>query len=113
MAQNRKKLIDLFIGNISNSIIHKILEKAIDKEEISVKYSKELITSWEIAKEYRKKINPVNSPLPDKDIEYVKNRIKNKVRSELMLRILKGYKNIDLGLIEELIDKDLREMKVI
>ena len=113
MAQNRKKLIDLFIGNISNSIIHKILEKAIDKEEISVKYSKELITSREIAKEYRKKINPVNSPLPDKDIEYVKNRIKNKVRSELMLRILKGYKNIDLGLIEELIDKDLREMKVI
>ncbi|MEK6932825.1 MAG: hypothetical protein AABW56_03475 [Nanoarchaeota archaeon] len=113
MTQNRKKLIDLFIGNISNSIIHKILEKAIDKEEISVKYSKELVIGWEIAKEYRKKINPVNSPFPDKDIEYVKNRIKNKVKSELMLRILKGYKNIDLNLIEELVDKDLREMKII
>ena len=52
MVQNRNKLIELFIGNASNSIVHRILEKAIAKErneEISDKYRKELITSFEIA----------------------------------------------------------------
>ncbi len=29
MSQNRNKLIDLFIGNLSNVIIHEILLKAI------------------------------------------------------------------------------------
>ncbi len=40
MVQNRNKLIDLFIGNISNSIVHKILEKAIDNKEIASKYER-------------------------------------------------------------------------
>lgn len=31
MPQNRNKLIELFIGNIVNAIVHDILEKAIDK----------------------------------------------------------------------------------
>jgi len=34
MSQNRNKLLGLFIGNISNVILHKILEKAIDLQEI-------------------------------------------------------------------------------
>ena len=55
MTQNRNKLIDLFIGNISNSVVHEILEKAIDNEEISRRYEKELTTSLEIAKKYREK----------------------------------------------------------
>ena len=72
MVQNRNKLIELFIGNASNSIVHRILEKAIAKErneEISDKYRKELITSFEIARRYRKGINPVNLPLPKKDMK--------------------------------------------
>ena len=67
---NRSKLIDKFIGNLSNAIIHKILEKAIDDREIASKYEKELTTSFKIAKKYREKINPIDTPLPDKDIGY-------------------------------------------
>jgi len=113
MVQNRKKLIDLFIGNISNSIIHEILEKAIDDEEISNRYQKELTTSLEIAKKYREKINPLNSSLPDKDVEYLKIKIRSKVKSELVLRISKGYKDIDLDLVDVLIDRFLKSTKVI
>jgi len=50
MAQNRNKLIELFIGNISNSIIHKILEIAVSREFVADKYRKELIASPELAK---------------------------------------------------------------
>ena len=38
--QNRNKLVDLFIGNITNYIVHKILEMAIDNLEIINKYKK-------------------------------------------------------------------------
>ena len=113
MVQNRNKLIDLFIGNISNSILHEILEKAIDDEELSNRYNKESLNSLEIAKKYREKINPINTPLPDKDIDYIKTKITNKVRAELMLRISKGYENINSDLIEELVDKALKNMNVI
>jgi hypothetical protein len=50
MPQNRNKLIDLLIGDISNSIAHKILEKAVESDEISNRYRKELINSFKIAK---------------------------------------------------------------
>ena len=112
MVQNRNKLIDLFIGNISNSVIHQILEKAINKE-MSSKYRKELITSLEIAKKYRQKVNPINSPLPHKDISYIRKKIVNKVRAELLIRIVKGYKNINLDLVDQLVDKLLKDTNVI
>lgn len=32
---NRNKLIDLFISNLANVVVHKVLEKAIDKPEVS------------------------------------------------------------------------------
>ena len=89
MVQNRNKLIDLFIGNISNSVIHKILEITIDNEDISNRYKKELTMSLEIAKKYREKINPAFSPFPNKDIKYIKTKIKNKVKAELSIRISK------------------------
>jgi len=112
MSQNRNKLIELFIGNMSNAIVHDILEKAIDKQEIAGKYRKELITSFEIAKRYREKINPVNMPLPYKDVFYIRNKIINKVKVELKLRISKGYENINLELIEEKVNKKLKEMVI-
>ena len=113
MVQNRNKLIDLFIGNVSNSILHEILEKATDEQELSNKYNKELLNSLEIAKKYREKINPMDTALPDKDIANIKTKITNKVRAELVLRISKGYENINLDLIEEFIDKALKDADVI
>ena len=31
---NRNKLLDAFISNLTNAVVHKILEKAINKPEI-------------------------------------------------------------------------------
>ena len=36
MPQNRNQLIELFIGNITNAIVHRILEKAIGKEVLAL-----------------------------------------------------------------------------
>ncbi|MBI2564967.1 hypothetical protein HYV79_03175, partial [Candidatus Woesearchaeota archaeon] len=112
MAQNRHKLIDLFIGNVANTVVHRILEKAIDDIDISKKYIKEIKNSWDIAKQYREKINPLNTPLPDEDIDKIKRKVKQKVNSELNIRIAQGYENIDLELVEPLINKALEELKV-
>ena len=55
MSQNRNKLRELFIGNISNSIVHRILEKAIDDENIRKYYDKEFSISKDYAHELEKK----------------------------------------------------------
>ena len=112
MAQNRNKLIGLFIGNISNSVVHKVLEMAAAEEELANKYNKELTTSFEIAKKYREKINPASAPLPENDISHIRNKITSKVISELKLRISKGYENIDLDLVEEFVDEKLKDANV-
>jgi len=75
MSQNRNKLIDLFAGNISNSVVHRVLEKAIEEENIRSHYDKEFLASLEVAKRYRDKINPINTPLPGKDIAKIKEKI--------------------------------------
>lgn len=113
MSQNRNKLISLFIGNISNAVVHKILEKAIEEEDIRKNYDKELLISLDVAKRYRAKINPKNSCLPEKDIKYIKEMVIKKANAELNLRISKGYENIDLGLVEGIADELLSETKVI
>ena len=113
MVQNRNKLIKLFIGNISNAIIHEVLEKAINDSEISDRYQKEINVSFNNAKEYREKINPKDSPLPEKDIKHIKNQIRNNVTNKLKQRISQGYENINLDLIEGLIDKFLKNTNMI
>lgn len=112
MVQNRSKLIRKFIGNLSNSVIHEILEKAIDDESIRKRYDKESMTSFKIAVKYREKINPKEEVLPEKDVKYIKKEIIKKVNAELKLRIKKGYLNIDLGLINKTVDKFLKNTKV-
>lgn len=113
MPQNRKKLIELFIGNVSNAVIHKILEKAIiDNEEIIDKYNKESLLSLKIAASYRQKINPIKTILPEKDKIYIKNKVTSKVKLELNIRIAKGYKNIDLSLIEIFVNETLKDFKI-
>ena len=99
MSQNRNKLIDLLIGNISNAILHRILEKAIDIPEIASKYTKEIKTSWYIAKAYREKINPPTN-FPEKDIGKIKEKLTRRIKSELSLRISRGYRNLNLDIVE-------------
>ena len=115
MPQNRNKLIDLFIGNIANAIIYETLIEAIkDKsKEIASHYQKEIENAIKISKNYREKINPLNISLPDKDISYIKLKIIKKVNAELRIRISKGYKNIDLTLANKLVEKILKETRII
>ncbi|MCX6741829.1 MAG: hypothetical protein NTX24_01475 [Candidatus Pacearchaeota archaeon] len=112
--QNRNKLINSLIGNLSNAVLHAILEKAISEEEkeIATHYNKELKTSFDVARRYRDKINPKFSPLLEKDAEEIKSQIMKNVKNELLLRISKGYKNINLNLIEKEVDSVLRLLKV-
>src|SRR3989338_7984609 len=98
MALNRKKFIDLFIGNASNAILHKILEKAVEDEIIRKYYDKEFLNSFQLAKKYREKINPKDGKIPE--YSEIKGAILKKVNNELNIRISKGYKNIDLDLAE-------------
>ena len=112
----RKKALGPFkkeLWDLKSQEKNKILEKAINNEEIINKYIKEQNISLEIAKKYRKKINPAKTILSDKDVAYIRNKIVNKVKAELILRISKGYKNINLGLIESMIDKVLKDVNII
>lgn len=112
MLQNRKKLIELIIGTISNAIVHEILRIASKNKEIASYYEKEIENAINISKKYRKKINPLNRLLSERDAEYIKNKIIKKARAELMLRISKGYKNIDLSVLEKLTNEILRDINI-
>ncbi|MBI2651937.1 hypothetical protein HYX00_00605 [Candidatus Woesearchaeota archaeon] len=110
MALNRKRLIDLFIGNVSNAILHRILEMVIEDEIIRKYYDKEFFNSFNIAKKYRENINPIGNRLPE--FSEIRASIVKKVKNELKIRISKGYKNINLNLVEPITDQILSELKV-
>jgi hypothetical protein len=110
--QNRNKLLELFAGNLANAVLHRFLEKAIDDEDIASRYLKEINNSWEISKRYREKINPLDRSLPHEDIKLLRNKIIQKVKAEVQIRITYGYQNLNLGLIEELVEEALKELKV-
>jgi len=113
MSQNRNKLIDLLIGNLSNAVLHKILERAASNiPEFSQKYNKELRNSWDIAKHYREKINPKDATLPTKDIEEIKRKLIIRVSSEMSIRISKGYKNLNLTDVEPEVVRAIKELKI-
>jgi hypothetical protein len=112
MPQNRKGLIDLFIGNLSNVIVHEIMGEATESEEIASYYKKEVENSLKISRKYRSRINPINTTLPEKDIEYIKKKLVNRVKSKLRERIFNGYKNISLNLVEKLVNKTLESTNV-
>src|SRR3989344_6970696 len=112
MPQNRKKLINILIGHISTAIVHEILIESTENKEMAPYYKKELETASKISKKYREKINPVESPLPSKDVEYIKDKITNKVKAELQIRISRGYKNIDLSTIEKFVNERLKETNI-
>lgn len=110
MALNRKKLINLFIGNAANAVLHKILENAVEDGTIRKYYDKEFLNSFEIAKKYRNKINPMGNKLPESS--EIKELLMKKVNNELKLRISKGYKNIDLSLVEPTTNEILSELRI-
>ena len=110
---NRNQLIDRFISNLSNAVLHKLLEKAIEQEEIAKRYNKEILNSWEIAKRYREKINPTIPPLQERDVSEIRRKLINKVKNELQMRIARGYKNLDITLVEDFVEKALKELQII
>ncbi len=112
IVQNRNKLIEKLIGNLANAIVHMLLEKASENEELAKGYRKESEESLNQAEQYRNKINPISSPLQEKDIEYIKNKLINKVKAKLLTRIEDGYKNISLNLVEKLVENKLKEMNI-
>lgn len=109
--QNRNKLLELFVGNLANVVLHRLLEKAIDDE--NNRYLKEINNSWEISKRYREKINPVDRPLPQEDIEQLKKKVIQKVKADVQTRISYGYKNLNADLIEPLVEEALKELEAI
>ena len=110
---NRNRLLDLFVSNLATVVVHKVLERAIDQPEITERYYKEVKNSWEIAKNYGAKINPINKALPAHDIAELRTKIITKVKAELNLRIAKGYTNIDISLVEEFVDDSLKGLGVL
>jgi spore germination protein YaaH len=112
MTQNKNQLIDILIGNLTNAIVHTILEKSIDKQELVSKYRNEVINSYSIAKRYREKINPIDRCLPTVDLNYIKEKLKTKIKVELCLRINKGYQNINLDLVDIEIDNALKLLNI-
>lgn len=111
MTQNRNKLIQLFVSNLANVIVHKILEESTT-ESLRNHYNEESQISFEVARRYREKINPVNNKMPEADIGEIKKEVLRKVNNELKLRITKGYTGIDLSQVEIILDKMLKELKV-
>ena len=112
MVQNRNKLIKLLIGNLSNSIVHSILEKSLIDELHASRYREESLNSLTLARKYRDKINPTSESLPNKDIQDIRSAIKQKVNLELNLRIKKGYTNISINLIDQELEITLKKLKV-
>ncbi|MFH1071978.1 MAG: hypothetical protein V1743_00960 [Nanoarchaeota archaeon] len=112
MEQNKNKLIRLFVGNISTAIVHQLLEQAIAEDIHRKHYEKECLHSFSLAKAYRGRIHPYQSPLSEKDQAAVKRKIKRNVTKELQLRIAKGYKGLDLNSIEPAIEAALQKLRV-
>ncbi len=113
MSQNRSKLIQLLIGNIVNAIVHKVLEESVKEDILRKHYDKESLNSFQIAIKYREKINPIQRELPNKDINNIKEEVLKRVNKELKLRISKGYQGIDLNLAKKILEKSLKELKII
>ena len=68
--------------------------------------------SMNVTMKYRSKITPLNAYLQTKDINFIRDKITNKVNNELKKRIAKGYSGIDLGLVSEIVEEFLVKVKV-
>ncbi|MBI2139934.1 hypothetical protein HYU14_03350 [Candidatus Woesearchaeota archaeon] len=112
MVHNRNKLISLLIGNLANAVIHKILEQAVQEENLRQHYDKEKLTSLTLAIKYREEINPVNAPLPEADVSMIAAQTSKKVDAELKKRIARGYDSLNLGLVEPAVNQMLKGLVI-
>ena len=112
MSRNRNKLITLLIGNLTNVVVHQVLENSVKEEILRKYYDKESLHSLEIAKRYREQINPIQRALPGIDVETIKGEILKRARNELLLRISKGYRGIELEALESILERLLEELKI-
>ena len=110
---NKNRVVNLFVSNLANVIVHKVLEIAIDRPEIASVYTKEVKNSLQIAKNYREKINPLDKVLPIEYARDIRDKIITKVKAELNSRIRKGYTNISISLVETFVDASLKELGII
>lgn len=112
MVHNRNKLLILLIGNLANAVVHKVLEEATKEEILRKRYDKESLVSYEVAKRYREQINPLQRCLSEKDAEEIKEEVMRRARQELQTRISKGYRDIDIALVEPVLQKLMKELKI-
>jgi hypothetical protein len=75
MVQNRNKIIGHLAGNLTTAVVHKVLEDAASDENLKKYYASEASNSIEKARGYRKRINPVDEPLPEKDAVEIRERV--------------------------------------
>lgn len=111
MTQNRKKLLDHFIGNAVTVIVHRILAVSAEEDYLKIKYGKEALNSLTKAQVYRKKINPPDDFSATEALD-IKIQLIHRVNSELQRRIGEGYAGIDLSLAEPLVDAFLKEVNI-
>ncbi len=112
MVHNRNKLLILLIGNLTNVVVHKVLEEATKEEILRKYYDKESLVSYEVAKRYREQINPFPRCLSEEDADEIKEEVIRRARQELQARISKGYQGIDLTLIEPVLQRLMKELKM-
>ena len=68
MVQNRNKLIELFVGNLSNSIVHEILERAVSFKWLVDKYDKEMLKAFN-SSDISKKVYDIFMPMVTASID--------------------------------------------
>lgn len=112
MVHNRNKLLTLLIGNLVNAVVHRVLEEATTEEILRKRYDKESLVSYEVAKRYREQINPLQRCLSPEDAGQIRKEVIRRAYQELQTRISKGYQDVDITLIEPVLQKLLKELRV-
>ncbi len=104
-SRNKKKLLRIILGNLSNAILHEILaESAIT--ELREHYSKEAANSLEVALKYRQKLSSrftISENMKSKLIRIVNNKLNQRIRM--------GYKNLNLTKVEINVEYFLKKIK--
>lgn len=85
----------------------------MENEILREHYDRESLSSFEVARRYREKINPVQRELPENDVDKIKEEVFKRAGKELRLRIDKGYEGVKLGLLGEILEKVLEELKIL
>lgn len=102
----------LLIGNLANVVVHKVLEEATKEEILRKRYDKESLISYEVAKRYREQINPLQRCLSPEDAGQIRKEVIRRAYQELQVRISKGYREVNLALVEPVLQKLMKELRV-